>query len=64
MRHLITFLLLVAAFIAYMAGWGPLFFGAPLMGSVLCAGGLILEVMFWRRVIHPVHNWAPLAKKQ
>lgn len=56
MRHLITFLLLVAAFIAYMAGWGPLFFGAPLVGSALCAGGLILEVMFWRRVIHPVHN--------
>jgi len=26
MRHLIAFLLLAAAFIAYMAGWGPLFF--------------------------------------
>ena len=55
MRHLIAFLLL-AGFHRIYGRLGTVIFGAPLVGSVLCAGGLILEVMFWRRVTHPVHN--------
>lgn len=56
MRHLITFLLLVAAVAAYTTGFGPLFFGAPLVGYVLVATGLALETVGWRRVLHPVRR--------
>lgn len=51
MRHLITVALMVAALLAYAAGLGPLFFGAPVVGSVLVLAALILEVAAWRRVI-------------
>jgi hypothetical protein len=51
MRHLISLLLLVAALIAYMTGVGPLFFGVPFLGSILCAAGLVLEIAFWQRLI-------------
>lgn len=51
MKHLISLALLVAAMAAYTAGWGPFFFGAPALGGVLLAGGLVLEVFFWRRTL-------------
>lgn len=56
MRQLITFLLLIAAVAAYTTGFGPLFFGAPLIGYVLVAAGLILEVTVWRRALQPVRR--------
>lgn len=56
MRHLISLLLLVAAGIFYLIGMGPLFFGAPLTGSVLLAVAIALEVAFWRRTRQPVRH--------
>ncbi|WP_130617219.1 glycosyl transferase family 39 [Dyella amyloliquefaciens] len=56
MRQLVTFLLLIGAVAAYTTGFGPLFFGAPLVGYVLVAMGLILEVAVWRRALHPVRR--------
>lgn len=56
MRHLITVLFLIAAGIAYTAGAGPLFFGAPLLGSVLIAAGVLFELMFWRRARRPAQR--------
>lgn len=54
MRHLITLCLLVAAVAAYTSGFGPLFFGAALVGHVLVAAGVVLEVAVWRRMLRPV----------
>ena len=51
MRHLITFALFAAAAVTYIAGIGPLFFGAPLIGIVLVGAGLVLESVFWFRVL-------------
>jgi len=51
MRHLVTLLLLVAAVLAYAAGFGPLFFGEPLSGSVLIAIAILLECAFWWRIL-------------
>jgi hypothetical protein len=49
MRHLTRFALLLAAAVAYAAGIGPLFFGEPLLGTVLVLAGAGLEIGFWRR---------------
>lgn len=56
MRHLISIFLLVAAAITYVIGIGPLFFGTPLLGSVLVGAGLMLELAFWRRTAHPAQH--------
>ncbi|RDS81794.1 glycosyl transferase family 39 [Dyella psychrodurans] len=56
MRHLVTLLFLIAAGIAYATGIGPLFFGTPLLGSVLIAAGVVFEVVFWRRARRPAHQ--------
>ena len=55
MKHLISLALLVGAMAAYAAGIGPFFFGSPVIGGVLLAGALVLEVSLWRRVLrkHP-----------
>jgi len=55
MKHLIGLALLLGAVIAYAAGVGPFFFGSPVIGGVLLAAALVLEVSFWRRVFrkHP-----------
>ncbi|HUW53125.1 MAG TPA: glycosyl transferase family 39 [Rhodanobacter sp.] len=52
MRHLVTSLLLVAAVLTYAAGFGPLFFGEPLAGSMLITAAILLECAFWWRVMH------------
>jgi hypothetical protein len=51
MKHLISLALLLAATLAYAAGYGPLFFGAPLLGALLLLAGVALEVGFWRRLL-------------
>lgn len=51
MKHLISLALLVAATLAYVAGYGPLFFGAPVLGALLLLAGAALEVSFWRRLL-------------
>jgi hypothetical protein len=50
MKHLINLALLLAATLACAAGYGPLFFGAPLLGALLVLAGAALEVSFWRRL--------------
>jgi hypothetical protein len=50
MRHLITFAILLAAVAAYVFGIGPLFFGTPLVGTVLVLVGVFFELAFWLRV--------------
>lgn len=50
MRHLISIALLIAAVAAYAFGFGPFFFGAPLLGTVLLLIGFGLEITFWLRV--------------
>ena len=50
MRHLITFAIFLAAVAAYVFGGGPLFFGTPLVGTVLVLAGVLLELVFWLRV--------------
>lgn len=50
MRHLITFAILLAAVTAYVSGVGPLFFGAPLIGTALVLAGVFLELAFWLRL--------------
>jgi membrane protein implicated in regulation of membrane protease activity len=51
MKHLISLALLLGAVVAYAAGVGPFFFGSPVIGGVLLAAALVLEVFFWRRVL-------------
>ena len=51
MRHLATLGFFLGAAVAYMFGIGPLFFGAPLLGSVLVLAGIVCEVIFWRRLV-------------
>ena len=48
MRHLITLAIFLAAVAAYALG--PLFFGAPLVGSVLVLAGVLFELAFWLRL--------------
>lgn len=50
MRHLITFAIFLAAVAAYVFGVGPLFFGTPLVGTLLVLAGVLLELAFWLRV--------------
>jgi len=50
MRHLITLALFLGAVFAYFLGWGPLVFGAPVLGWVLVLAGLSFEIAFWRRL--------------
>jgi hypothetical protein len=50
MRHLITFATFLAAVAAYVSGIGPLFFGAPLVGTALVLAGVLLELAFWLRL--------------
>jgi hypothetical protein len=50
MRHLITFAIFLAAVAAYVFGVGPLFFGTPLVGTVLVLAGVLLELAFWLRL--------------
>jgi hypothetical protein len=50
MRHLITFAIFLAAVAAYALGIGPLFFGTPLVGTVLVLAGVLLELAFWLRI--------------
>ncbi|EIM02145.1 glycosyl transferase family 39 [Rhodanobacter thiooxydans] len=50
MRHLITFAIFLAAITAYALGLGPLYFGAPLVGSVLLLAGVLFELAFWLRL--------------
>jgi hypothetical protein len=50
MRHLVTLLFFAAATVAYVSGYGPLFFGAPLSGSLLVAAGVLFEFVAWRRM--------------
>lgn len=50
MRHLITFAIFLAAVAAYALGLGPLFFGAPLVGSMLMLAGVLFELAFWLRL--------------
>jgi hypothetical protein len=47
MRHLISFAIFLAAVAAYASGLGPLFFGAPLVGTVLALAGVLFELAFW-----------------
>ena len=54
MRHLITFAIFLAAVAAYSLGLGPLFFGAPLVGSVLMLAGVLFELAFWLRLLRRV----------
>ena len=51
MKHLISLSLLLGAVVAYAAGVGPFFFGSLVIGGVLLAAALVLEVFFWRRVL-------------
>lgn len=55
MRHLTTFAIVLAAIAAYAFGVGPLFFGAPLLGTALVLAGVLLELAFWLRLL----RWAP-----
>jgi len=50
MRHLIIFAIFLAAIAAYVFGVGPLFFGTPLIGTVLVLAGVLLELAFWLRI--------------
>jgi hypothetical protein len=50
MRYLITFAIFLAAVVAYAFGIGPLFFGAPLVGTMLVLAGVSFELAFWLRV--------------
>lgn len=50
MRHLITFAIFLAAVAAHALGLGPLFFGAPLVGSTLMLAGVLFELAFWLRL--------------
>jgi hypothetical protein len=50
MRYLITLTFLLAAVVAYFFGIGPLFFGAPLVGTVLVLAGVLFELAFWLRL--------------
>jgi hypothetical protein len=45
-------LLFIAAGFAYVGGHGPLFFGAPLIGWLLVAAGVLLEFTAWWRITH------------
>ncbi len=49
MRYLITFAIFLAAVAAYGLGLGPLFFGAPLLGTMLILAGVLFELAFWLR---------------
>ena len=49
MQHAISVLLLAAAWFVYSLGYGPLFFGAPVVGVALVAVGVALEVWVWLR---------------
>jgi hypothetical protein len=51
MKHLISLALLAAATLAYVVGYGPLFFDAPVLGALLLLAGATLEVSFWRRLL-------------
>ncbi|RDS81676.1 glycosyl transferase family 39 [Dyella monticola] len=51
MYRLITVLLFIAALVVTVLGFGPLFFGAPLIGIVLVAAGLACEICGWRRIV-------------
>jgi hypothetical protein len=50
MKHLASLALLLAATAVYVAGLGPMFFGAPLLGALLLLAGAALEAGFWRRL--------------
>ncbi|WP_447736430.1 glycosyl transferase family 39 [Rhodanobacter soli] len=50
MRHLISFAIFLAAVAAYASGLGPLFFGTPLVGTVLALAGVLFELAFWLRL--------------
>lgn len=50
MRHLISIALLAAAIAVYSVGFGPLFFGQPILGIVMVLVGLGLEAAFWLRL--------------
>ena len=50
MRHFVTLLFFCAAALGYTAGYGPLFFGAPLLGWVFLAAGVTVEFVAARRV--------------
>lgn len=52
MRYLITFAIFLAAVAAYGFGLGPLFFGAPLLGTMLVLAGVLFELAFWLRAFH------------
>ena len=51
MYRLITVLLFLAALVVTAVGFGPLFFGAPLIGVVLVAAGVACEILGWRRIV-------------
>lgn len=51
MRHLITFAIFLAAVLAYVFGFGPLFFGMPLVGAVLVFAGVLFELASWLRLL-------------
>jgi hypothetical protein len=50
MRHLITLAFFLGAAFAYFLGFGPLVFGAPVLGWVLVLAGLSIEIAFWRHL--------------
>jgi hypothetical protein len=51
MRHLISIALLIVGAAACAVGFGPLFFGQPLLGGALLLAGLCLEMGFWLRLL-------------
>jgi hypothetical protein len=57
-RYLITALFFFTAGGAYVSGNGPLFFGAPLLGSLFVAAGVLLEITAWWRVTHHAQRLA------
>jgi len=54
MRHLITLACLVAAFAAYTIGWGQ-------GGTSFVVIGIILESMFWFRLLRKKKQQSPAA---
>jgi hypothetical protein len=51
MRHLISLALLLGALVAAVAGVGPFFFGAPIIGGALLLLAVVLEISFWRHLV-------------
>lgn len=62
MYRLVTVLLFIAAAVICIVGFGPLFFGAPLIGVVLIAAGLACEVLGWRRIVRTRKRLLPSAR--